>query len=105
MNELEIENNKTLWGGRTCWEILTNYLHPQEFTLYTKEETNELIKKYFLIPDATGNVHVFKKFWNFKDAPVNEKTVPPLLVYADLISSRQTETIYSKNNLWKILTG
>lgn len=85
--KLNFDNPDTFWGGEPGAEILTHYLHPQLFTVYTKEETKELFKKYFLIPDANGNVDVYKKFWNFKDVTLNEKTVPPLLIYADLINT------------------
>jgi len=81
------ENNKTLWGGEPAAEILTQYLHPQLYTIYTKEEIKDLIKKYYLIPDKNGNVEVYKKFWNFEDETLHEKTVPPLLIYADLINT------------------
>ncbi len=84
---IKFENNKTLWGGEPAAEILTHYLHPQAFTVYTKEVIKELIKQYFLIPDINGNVEVYKKFWNFDDVTINEKTVPPLLIYADLINT------------------
>jgi len=84
---INFENNKTLWGGEPAAEILTHYLHPQLYTIYTKEEINDLIKKYLLIPDVNGNVEVYKKFWGFKDETLHEKTVPPLLIYADLINT------------------
>jgi hypothetical protein len=84
---LKFENNKTLWGGEPAADVLTHYLHPQLYTIYTNEETKDLIKKYYLIPDANGNIEVYKKFWNFKDETLNEKTVPQLLIYADLINT------------------
>jgi len=90
---IKFENNKTLWGGEPAAEILTHYLHPQTFTVYTKEETMELIKQFFLIPDVNGNVEVYKKFWNFDHVTLNEKTVPPLLIYADLINTSDNRNL------------
>lgn len=84
---IKFENNNTFWGGEPAAEILTNYLNPQIFTIYTKEETKDLTRNYHLIPDKNGNIDIYKKFWNFEYDKVNKNTVPPLLIYADLINT------------------
>jgi hypothetical protein len=77
---------ETLWGGEPAGDLLTNYLRPAELTLYTKENRNELIKNYRMVPDPLGNIKIYKKFWNEElDAQTN--TVPALLIYADLINT------------------
>jgi len=78
---ITLQNEKTYWGGEPAGDLLTNYLRPAELTLYTTESRNELIKKYKLIPDDKGNVKIFQKFWS-------ENEMPPLLVYADLINTK-----------------
>ena len=91
--DLALETTKTVWGGEPAGELLTNYLHPAEFTLYTDESRNELIKNYKLIPDEKGNVKVYQKFWKIDNSA--QKTAPPLIVYADLMAindRRCTET-------------
>ena len=91
--DLKLETTKTVWGGEPAGDLLTNYLHPAEFTIYTDESRNELIKNYKLIPDEKGNVKVYQKFWEWDNS--TQKTAPPLVVYADLmaISDRRcTET-------------
>ena len=90
---LPIHIGKTYWGSEPAGDLLTNYLRPAELTLYTTETRKALIKNYRLIPDEKGNIQVFKKFWERESE--NEKIVPPLLVYADLINAndrRCTET-------------
>ena len=90
---LALDTTKTVWGGEPAGELLTNYLHPAEFTLYTDESRNELIKNYKLIPDEKGNVKVYQKFWKIDNSA--QKTAPPLIVYADLMAindRRCTET-------------
>lgn len=90
---IPLKEGKTWWGGEPAGDILTNYLRPGELTLFTTENRNELIKNYRLIPDEDGNVKTYKKFWHYEEA--NEKIVPPLLVYADLMLTndrRCTET-------------
>ena len=76
-----LQNEKSYWGGEPAGDLLTNYLRPEELTLYTTESRNDLIKKYKLIPDDKGNIKVYQKFWA-------ENEMPPLLVYADLINTR-----------------
>jgi hypothetical protein len=91
--KLPLKNTLTYWGGEPAGALLTNYLQPEILTLYTIEPRTELMKNYRLIPDTTGNVKVFKKFWNYDDA--NNNTAPPLLIYTDLINfgdERCTET-------------
>lgn len=90
---IPLNQEKTLWGGEPAGDLLTNYLRPEELTLYTTEERTEIIKNYRLIPDINGNVKVYKTFWQTTNQYKN--TVHPLLAYADLIAKgdrRCTET-------------
>jgi len=90
---ITLKDHKTYWGGEPAGAIYTNYLRPEELTIYTDEEWNNLIQQYRLVPDKNGNVRVFKKFW--KQDTLNENAVHPLLAYADLINKgdrRCTET-------------
>lgn len=82
---LKLNTEKTWWGGEPAGDLLTNYLRPAHFILYTTETRPELMKNYRLVPDDDGRVQVFKKFWKYTTdkAP----TVPPLLVYADLVNT------------------
>lgn len=81
--ELPIQKGKTLWGGEAAGNLYTDFLKPQELTLYTTEKRNELIKNYKLVPDPNGNVNVFQKFWD--DENQIKDRVPPILTYADLV--------------------
>lgn len=98
---IKFENNKTFWGGEPAAEILTQYLIPQNLTVYTKEETKELIKNYFLIPDANGNVEVYKKFWRIENNLNFKEIVPALLVYADLIITGNDRNIETANIIYE----
>lgn len=80
-DELVFENRKTVWGGESAADVLTNHLRPEKFVIYTKESRMELIKNYKLMPDKNGNVEVLEMFWENTDG----KTAPPLVVYADLM--------------------
>lgn len=76
------------WGGETAAAILTQYLKPQKATLYVKDrQTLTRIVKLARLRKAPGheaNVEIYTRFWVHGD---DGETVPPLLVYADLIAT------------------
>ncbi len=84
-------NEDTFWGGEPAADLLTHYLQPGVWTLYTNLDRKTLLRDLQLIPDATdGKVEVYSPFWKteemlFVNTPLN--TVSPLLVYAELIGS------------------
>ncbi|OOQ56618.1 type IV toxin-antitoxin system AbiEi family antitoxin [Mucilaginibacter pedocola] len=85
------------WGGENAGAILTNYLRPEKFTIYTLAPKAALMKKMQLVPDPNGNVELLEQFWKDDEAMNMEhrNTVPPILAYADLITnfdSRNRET-------------
>jgi hypothetical protein len=81
-----LETTKTRWGGEPAADKLLNLLRPEIFTLYTREQKQELIKKYRLVPDPEGPVKIYHAFWD--PAQFNGKdTVPELLIYTDLLLS------------------
>lgn len=80
---LTFDKAEGLWGGEPAGEILTNYLRAANLTIYA-DEKNTIFRHWILVPDTNGNVFFYKKFW--KDEGLEkERTVPPLLVYADLM--------------------
>src|SRR5690606_1169093 len=82
---IKFNRDKTWWGGEPAGDLLTGYLRPVHFTLYTSETRAELMKNYRLVPDEKGRILVFRKFWN--QPAEKARTVPPILVYADLINT------------------
>lgn len=93
---LKFDSKKTLWGGEPAADILTNYLRPEKFLIYTIENRMELIKKYKIVPDSNGDIEVLEMFWK----PQNEQTVPPLLVYADLITTGGKRNIETAEKIY-----
>ena len=96
--DLELDASKTVWGGEPAGNLLTDYLHPAEFTLYTDESRNELIKNYKLIPDEKGNMKVYERFW--KGNSLEQKTAPPLIVYADLMENSDRRSIETAQKIY-----
>lgn len=75
-------DERSFWGGEPAADILTDFLVPSNFTLYTQDSQNELMKKYRIFPDENGNIEVYEAFY----LPEKQK-LSPILVYADLILS------------------
>jgi hypothetical protein len=100
--DLKLNRHKTYWGGEPAADLLTHYLKPEQFILYSSESKAELMKNYRLVPDPGGNITVYSLFWNPGNYPkwqlsVAVPIVPPVLVYADLMltnDSRTTETAH-----------
>lgn len=84
--KIELQKNKTWWGGEPAGDILTNYLRPGELTLYTLEDRKEFIKHYRLVPDINGNIKMYKAFWH-QEKELKKNVVHPILAYADLINT------------------
>ena len=97
-SNIDLQTDKTFWGGEPAGDLLTNYLRPAELTLYTLETRGELMKNYRLIPDDKGNVKVYKMFWKHDNNQQN--TVPPLLIYADLMNIGDGRTIETAQKIY-----
>lgn len=91
-NKLKMDATKTNWGGEPAADILTNYLQPATLTIYTEENRINLIKKYRL-----GNVKLYTKFWK---ATEKNKTVHPLVIYANLLGINDPRTIEVANMIY-----
>ncbi len=89
---LKFEYGMTMWGGEPAAEILTQYLIARDLIFYTEENTSELIIKYRIVPNINGKTEIYKKFWNF-DLKEFINTVPPLLIYADLIGTDEPRNL------------
>ncbi len=88
-----LNNGDTLWGGEPGGALLTNYLRPEKFTIFTNNDLPTIARSLNLVPDKNGNVEILQKFW--KTENLNTNTAPALLIYTDLINSgfsRNVET-------------
>ncbi|QEC76958.1 type IV toxin-antitoxin system AbiEi family antitoxin [Mucilaginibacter ginsenosidivorax] len=94
---LLVKNTETQWGSEPAANIITDYLKPVQLTLYTTETITELIEKYRLIPDDRGPLKIYSKFWKFNQ---DTNTVPPLLIYADLVNSGDPRNVYTAKNIY-----
>jgi hypothetical protein len=83
-------NPTSVWGSEPASDILTNYLHPGIYTLYSTESKTELIKNYRILPDPKGNIQVYIPFTKLENGIVSREfpnSTVPLLTYADMLNS------------------
>lgn len=81
------------WGGEVGAARITKYLEPEDITIYIDENhITDFILEHNLIQDPNGNIEFLRKFWE-NDKQVNNEVVPHILVYADLIKTRDPRNI------------
>ena len=93
---LKIDGFDMAWGGEVAAQKLTNYLKPATQTIYVTKEhmaagVHDLVKQHRLRPDPEGPIEILEKFWQFasvETSKVARDVAPPLLLYADLLASR-----------------
>lgn len=89
--EIPLITPRTKWGGEPGGDILTNYLRPEKFILFTDLKRIDFIKAARLTPDSNGEIELYETFW--KKGDKEEKSAPPLLVYADLIINEDKRSL------------
>jgi hypothetical protein len=90
---------QTVWGGEPAAEVLTDHLQPGILKAFTELGKTTMMQNWKLIPDAKGNIQLYRKFW--KDAEWDEqKIAPPLLVYADLTLTGDPRNIETGNLIY-----
>lgn len=80
------------WGGEPAANILTNYLQPGIFTIYT-DRSWQSFQDIELVPDENGKIELLDLFWTSE----TYNGIPPVLIYADLMSSGSDRNIETAN--------
>lgn len=76
------------WGGEVAAARLTDYLFPQNVTVYLpRPHLNDFLMQNKLSLDVDGNVEVLEKFWRTDDPEHVKGTAHPMIVYADLTAT------------------
>lgn len=81
------------WGGEVAAAKLTHYLKPGVVTIYTRETPGKLQVLNQLRNDPRGEIEILKAFWHPECDWRNGETVPPILVYADLLATRDPRNL------------
>lgn len=88
------------WGGEPAGDLLTDYLKANHLQLYTPLPKNQVMQQWKLIPDKNGELEVYKQFWQ-KTTEVPAQTVPPLLIYTDLLITEDPRCIETAERIYK----
>jgi hypothetical protein len=80
-------NTAILWGGEPAAALLNDFLKPSQFTIYTNQSWQECAKQLGMVPDENGDIEILNLFWNPETVVTDKQTVPPVLIYSDLINS------------------
>lgn len=90
--KVDITKYGVQWGAEVAAEKLTAYLRPHALTIYLHKEQGQknltrMVAEHKLRADPQGDIEILDAFWDFQDEEPMPETVPPLLVYADLIAT------------------
>lgn len=86
VNKKNFDDPDILWGGEIATEKLTGHLIAKNAVVYTNKDIDKLALKLRLQKNTDGNMEILQKFWNF-DYINRKQTVPPILIYADLLTT------------------
>jgi len=96
--KLQLQHD-TVWGGEPAADLLTNYLKPEQYILYTHQHQQDIMKAYRWIPDEEGEIFIYKKFWN---TPLdNNNQAPALLIYAELMDTKDSRCIETATMIYE----
>jgi hypothetical protein len=82
---IDIVKAHCLWGGEPAADLMTNYLRPNHFDLYTNQHKIQTMLSLNMKPAPEGEVALYRQFWNRSHYTDTNNCVPPLLVYTDLL--------------------
>jgi len=95
----------TYWGGEPAADILTDYLSPGEWSIYTNRSRNDIAKNLQLVPDSLeGNVEVYDIFWNTQKSYFADdvrQNVNPIIIYADLIGTNNNRNFETARKIYE----
>ncbi|MDO8272084.1 MAG: type IV toxin-antitoxin system AbiEi family antitoxin [Gammaproteobacteria bacterium] len=87
------------WGGELAAYKLTHYLTPKQYVVYLdRGKLNDFLQAAKLKKLNTNNTEnteivVLEKFWQNIEGHLEKSTVPPALIYADLVETGNTRNL------------
>lgn len=92
-HQCRLDPEEGQWGGEVAAYMLTNYLKPQNATIYVrKHKLRDIVLQNRLKRTEDGNVEIFKNFWTIDDRQ-DKSIVHPFIIYADLLEINKQRTI------------
>ncbi|WP_161810631.1 type IV toxin-antitoxin system AbiEi family antitoxin [Steroidobacter agaridevorans] len=102
----DLQADRAAWGGEPAAALLTKHLEPGVLTLYAGKPPARLMVEHRMSTASHGTDHnlveIRKPFWG--DIAWHEKpwvTVPPALVYADLLATGDARCIESAQMIYE----
>jgi hypothetical protein len=94
----QISAGAAWWGGEIAAAKLSGQLRPITQTLYVKPAVRQellfgLVKQHRLRADPVGAFEIIDTFWDFGGTTAHKTIVPPLLIYADLVRTREPRNL------------
>jgi hypothetical protein len=96
---IDIEQYDAIWGGEVAAYRLTKYLKPEIVTIYAKRPVNRLLLGLKLRQDKNGDIELREPFGKCENIQATA-TVPPFLVYADLMATGDVRNIETAKQLY-----
>ena len=88
-----LHNFHAYWGGEVAAAKLTNYLKPEQITIYVREQAARLQLEFGMKKDPDGEIELLKVFWD-RQCDFDDKDVTPtLLTYVDLLTTGDQRNI------------
>lgn len=85
------------WGGEMGAAHLTKHLRAEHYTVYVDMDDphalRDLVRQFHLRADPNGEIEVVQMFWNTNYFTEWFPTVPPHLIYADLLASHDSRNL------------
>lgn len=90
---LNNKQNNIFFGGEPAAEIMTTYLKPLDYIIYSNDDLSVVGRELKLIPDNNGNVKIYNTCWSNSIKNRFKNIAPAIVVYADLIGSGNNRNI------------
>ncbi|WP_179958302.1 type IV toxin-antitoxin system AbiEi family antitoxin [Chitinimonas arctica] len=100
----DLEGSRLRWGAEVAADRLIGHLRPAKATLYhhasdDPHDLRQFIIKCRLQADAQGDVEILDAFWS-PDLDGPQETVPPVLIYADLVNSNDPRNLEAAQRIY-----
>ncbi len=101
--DINFENKSVFWGAEPAAALQTNYLQPEQLSIYAAIDRKELLQIFRAIPDEKGNLEIQNIFWTIalQDLFPQKNCVPPLLSYLDLVLSEDSRNLETANVIYE----
>lgn len=83
----DITKHAAQWGGETAAALLHRHLTPERIVIYAAQVPSKMLIEHRLKADPNGDIVLRQRFWNFDVPWKRQDLVPPLLIYADLLTN------------------